>query len=436
MTEGMVRRVLKVMVAACLVLWLCPGAAPAGGPGPADTYFSVLSFNVWGLAGAKIREARMEEIGHEAAALSPDLVVFVEAFEEPHRKILVESMKRAGYPVRSVCWHQWPPGGYGSGIMLVSRYEMVDDHYLAFQVPGNDKLGKGMAITRVRTPRGEIALIGLHALARSWPYRMGGRVVENDPKKAERLLQFYEISEAMTAAVTGDNAASAVIVAGDFNVPPELLEYKLLLALTGAYNSFDCLHPGQNPSTFDSRTDNWASINLGRIDHVIFLNNPDRSVAGPRLRPVEARPAMTDKFDPGNGRPVNLSDHYAIYARFCLAADPGQDYQGPSWGQRPWPSEARGPISGQDRQRLIAELRSGPSAGTDDAVLFTKLGMDLLARSDESGLYKSRPVKAAAKLLVGTCLGESRPLDWRERSALIEDLDRERRSGVGGGGRD
>jgi len=107
--------------------------------------------------------------------------------------------------------------------------------------------------------------------------------------------------------------AKSIIAAGDWNVSPEMLEFHVLLKLTGFENSFDVLHPGENPSTF-AKTDTWVTDDFSRIDHIFYKNFPGDQ--GFWVKPVESRLVMTEKVKDPAGKEVNLSDHYGLLTVF------------------------------------------------------------------------------------------------------------------------
>jgi len=175
----------------------------------------------------------------------------------------------------------------------------------------------------------------------------------------------------------------AVIVAGDFNVSPELLEYQLLLARSGLKNSFDALHPGENPPTFS--VDNpfvfphLKGMNQ-RIDHILFRNFVTGQ--GPGLAPEESRVVMKETFALPSGRQVYTSDHYGMFTVFAL--DGGETIS----GAMEMPASLG---AAQARQ-----LRQNSGRGVDlkqDPDLWNLLALGILAQADRDIVYKSRAVR-------------------------------------------
>jgi hypothetical protein len=128
--------------------------------------------------------------------------------------------------------------------------------------------------------------------------------------------------------------ARSIIAAGDFNVSPEMPEYRFLMAKTGFESSFEVLHPGENPSTF-SKEDVWVTDEFSRIDHIFFKNFAGG--AGFWLKPVESRVEMNEKFvSPKDKREINYSDHYGLWTEFEVITDGSAITPSPE-GAMPWP---------------------------------------------------------------------------------------------------
>jgi len=146
-----------------------------------------------------------------------------------------------------------------------------------------------------------------------------GKYMPGDPKQVDRLLHMYQIDRFVRTHKS--RFGRSIIVAGDFNVSPEMLEYQFLVKKTGFENSFDALHPGENPSTFS--TENiYVDDEYSRIDHVFFKNY--EGTQGFLVRPVESRLEMVERFaNPKNMKDINYADHYAVWTEFEVVADEG-----------------------------------------------------------------------------------------------------------------
>jgi len=391
-----------------VLVWLWLLAASASGQ-----ELKVLSYNVWGITGAKYRPERMAEIAKRITELNPDVVVLAEAFEQEHREILLKGLREQGFPLQTVRYY--PNGGYGSGVMVLSKYPAVQDQFAGFRVyvppgRGETKMGKGMAALQLHTPQGDIELIALHALSRTMPLKIWGRVMQTDARKCNRLLEMYEIAE-MVKQKPAETGVKGVIVAGDFNISPELLEYQLLLALSGLTNSFDALHPGENPPTFASGNSfvfpHLPGMNQ-RIDHILFRNFG--AGHGPGLVPKESRVVMKETFALPQGEQIHTSDHYGMFTVFAL--DGAESKAGAIFGP---PG-----ISAAEAEQLRRRVK--PSDLKAEPELWDRFALSILKSSDEKIVYKSRAVKAAAKVIVEVNGGAEFPLHWRDRRALRRAL--------------
>ena len=368
----------------------------------------VLSYNVWGIFGARYRPERMAEIAKRITELDPDVAVLVEAFEPEHREILLQGLRAQGFPLETVRYY--PNGGYGSGVLVLSKFPLVRDRFAGFRVyvppgRGETRMGKGMAALELHTPDGDVLLVALHALSRTMPLRLFGRVIQTDARKCNRLLEMYEIAD-LVKQKQAETGVKAVLVAGDFNVSPELLEYQLLLALSGLKNSFDALHPGENPPTFASENPfvpHFQGMNQ-RIDHILFRNFMNGE--GPGLSPLESKVVMKETFTLPSGQPIQTSDHYGMWTAFAL--DGGQSQAGAI--------ESQAGISANQAEQLRKRLKQSGINGEPE--LWTRFALAILKNSDEKIVYKSRAVKAAAKVIVDLNGGTNFPLHWRDRKAL------------------
>ena len=282
----------------------------------------VLTFNIWGIIGAKHRMDRMDAIGKRIAEVDPDILAIEEAFEWRHRRKLLNSLQEAGYKYESKLYFR---NVYGSGILFISKYPVVESDFQQYRVLGGWKDiewlgGKGIAYLRLDTPWGGLDFFHTHAIARMTPiFDELGQYIPGDDKEVDRLLNMYQIDRYVEGMRTG--TSRSIIAAGDFNVSPEMLEYNFLMALTGFESSFDTLHPGENPSTF-SVENVFVDDDYSRIDH-IFYKNYDAG-EGFWVKPVESRVTMDGTFElPGKGTSVNYSDHYGLLTVFEVVTEEG-----------------------------------------------------------------------------------------------------------------
>jgi len=298
-----------------------PGVLPETATPVTGPVIKVLTFNTWEIISAKERETRAAAMGKRVAELDPDIISIQEMFEERHRKIFLQSLAD----------HGWKPAGsayfnrlYGSGILFLSKYPILSITFEAYRVnaPWYDIErigGKGLAHLLLDTPYGRLDYFITHAISRTPAiFDDDGNFIPGDPRQVDRILQMYQIDR-FVRALRAPRGRS-LIMSGDFNVSPEMLEYPFLVRLTGFESSFELLNPGQNPSTFCKKTDMWVTDEFSRIDHIFFKNFEGQD--GFWLRPVLSRVEMTEKFKAPDGREYNYSDHYGLYSEFEVVTDP------------------------------------------------------------------------------------------------------------------
>lgn len=295
-----------------LALALLAGAARAD---EAPT-LRVLTFNVWGIFSGKIRPYRMREIAKAIATLDPDVIALEEAFAARHRQLILDGLHEAGYPVAGSRYYRKP---YGSGVFLISKYPIRSTEFTRYAVQCGPfdieyYAGKGIQHAVLETPHGPLDFYLTHVLSRTPAiFDAQGNFIPGDPFQTDRILQMAQIDEYLEA--TRDPQGRSLIAVGDFNVSPEMLEYWVLLKLSGLESSFETLHPGENPSTFSS-ADNWVTDDFSRIDHIFYKN-----FAGTRgfaVKPIESRVVLDQKVPGPDGTPVNLSDHYGFFTVFAV----------------------------------------------------------------------------------------------------------------------
>ncbi len=311
-----------VTTALLLVAATIMAQAPASSAGERPT-IKVLTFNVWGIVGAKARVKRAEAIGRRIAELDPDVIALEEAFEKRHRKALLESLARSGYRTDHSRYYK---NVYGSGLLFISRFPVQEDEFQPYRVIGGWRDiewlgGKGIAHLELKTPWGPLDFFHTHAIARMTPvFDEQGDYIPGDPKQVDRLLHMYQIDRFVRDK--RGPGGRCVIAAGDFNVSPEMLEYQFLIEKTGFENSFDKVHPGGNPSTF-SIENVLVKNDYSRIDHVFYKNYD--GAEGFWIKPVSSRVEMDSKFeDPKNEKMINYSDHYGLMTEFEVIKEPGR----------------------------------------------------------------------------------------------------------------
>jgi endonuclease/exonuclease/phosphatase family metal-dependent hydrolase len=275
----------------------------------------VLTFNLYGIIGAEAASLRAAASAHKIAQLDPDIIALEEAWVYRDRSIFLDHLQKAGYEIKD--W-RYVRNLYGAGLLLVSKYPIIQFRFERYKVAGGTSDlewlgGKGISYALLQTPWGPLDFFHTHAIARMTDvFDATGHYIPGDPLETDRLLQMHQINRYVRGQRLQNNRS--LIMVGDFNVSPEMREYRFLLALTGFENAFDLLNPGQNPSTFSVKNV-FVTQECSRIDHVFFKNFTGTQGFG--LKPVTAKIEMTDLFtNPKDMTQINYSDHYGLLVEF------------------------------------------------------------------------------------------------------------------------
>lgn len=117
----------------------------------------VATFNIFDLPPfGSHRAERMHAIGRRLAELAPDLIGFQEAFYPGDRSILLTELAQSGL----VHSRYFRSGFVGSGLLIVSRFAIVEAHFRRYSRWGKPHkvwhgdwwAGKGVGLVRVRLP--------------------------------------------------------------------------------------------------------------------------------------------------------------------------------------------------------------------------------------------------------------------------------------------
>ena len=257
----------------------------------------VMTYNVWGIPTSADRAARMVAIGRELATMNLDIVGLQECWLKADRDRILDGI--AGSGLRYT--HFYPSGFMGSGLMILSRFPIVDVGFhrytlngLPLMIPEVDYYGgKGIGFARLDTPNGEIAVFNTHIIA---------RYNEEDIFHAHRAAQAYEFAQYVNTHA-GDRP---VIALGDFNFGPRNIGYRLISQLTGLANAFETVHGSE--SEFNRY-----------IDHVFTRNGNTHALA-----PTRAQIAM--QHAPPESGLQRLSDHEAVLAELTPSESSSINY--------------------------------------------------------------------------------------------------------------
>lgn len=277
----------------------------------------ILSLNTWGLAFplARDRRRRIGSIGKALDHLGLDLVGLQEVWLKADAEILTQAAQAAGLPYA----HYFEGGITGTGLLTLSRYPITLVDFRLFRLRPRPDIptqadyyaAKGIGLTRIQSPWGELDFYNLHAVAQY-------EVDLLDRFAAHRASNMYESA----LFINAHSAQHAAIVTGDFNINPMQLGYRLITSLTGLQDTYTALHPGHAGHTVTHQ--NMYSVGYvggidgERVDYVCIRDGADLSLAAQQCDIV-----LTIQPDHPK-RPY--SDHFGLYACLEVQAQTQADF--------------------------------------------------------------------------------------------------------------
>ena len=366
---------------------------------------TVLSFNTWGIKGAKYRKERMTLIVGAVSELNPDIIVFQEVFENWEAEILKKGLARSGYLLENMRHFSFPKSS--TGMMVVSRYPIVDERfkpYFGFDPDsGKEKIIRAQASFLIDFKGKKILFITSHIMPRILPTWIKGKVINYDINQVEQILEFYQLAE-FTAQEQREKSANTVIVAGDLNADPCLISYQLFLSLTGLKDAYTYLYPDKKITTYSPKDNPFAVIASGAIDHILFGNFS--SELG--LVASSAKVLFNQPYKSPSGKSLFLSDHFGIWAKFSFEK-PRAIIKNPAiiWEKS---------IDDREKAELISWLESEKDIPSNLAI---KLGMAVLSQQVVVKKRNARLTRAGAKIIVSA---NKDLLNSSERKALLRWL--------------
>jgi endonuclease/exonuclease/phosphatase family metal-dependent hydrolase len=272
-----------------------------------ETKLRALTLNVWGVPFITAeRKIRIAAIAKHLLELKPDVVAIQEAWLSLDRRTLVEGGKRVGLKH----WHYFASGVNGSGLLLLSRYPLVDVAFLRFKLTSRPERvpneldyfgGKGIGYARIQTPTGFVELFDAHPVA-----QYSGD--SNDLYRAHRAAAAYEAARFINAHTNGKYP---VILLGDLNTRPDQLPYRLIRELANLSDSYSERNP-QDPGFTYSVNNPYSNKNepSTRLDYILYRSGSESGIT-----PVSS--ALC--FNQINTLvPRAFTDHYGVLSEFQL----------------------------------------------------------------------------------------------------------------------
>jgi endonuclease/exonuclease/phosphatase family metal-dependent hydrolase len=283
-----------------------------------------LTLNVWDIPIASDRPERMKAIGEQVTALDPDVIALQEAFTPEDRDRILGNLAPGRWPYS----HYFASGLVGSGLMIISRYPIVDASYYRFRLTGRPErlleadfyAGKGIGYVRLQTPVGQLDVYDTHALAQ---YVSDA----DDEYTAHRASNLYEAAR----FIDGQSRGNPVLFCGDLNTRHQP-GYRLVTLLGKLTDCDTTANPGDPGITYSTTNPYNNGEPSQRIDYVFVRNGAS---LGFNIR--SARVVLKEQV---SGRPKAYSDHYGVIADLELTPNP----------------ESRSQVDPQDVKRALDDL--------------------------------------------------------------------------------
>ena len=368
--------------------------------------YSVLSFNIWGIKGARYISERIKIVPGAIAKLHPELIVLQEVFESWEAEELKKAFISQGYSPDNIRHLSFSRSS--TGMMILSRYPILRERfqpYFGFDPEsGKEKIIRAQASFLINREGEKILFITTHIMPRIFPTWIKKRVIQYDVNQIEQILEFFQLAEFIRSEQK-ETGAGVVIVAGDLNADPCLLSYQLFLALSGLINAYDYLHPQESEGTY-LKSNPFALIESGRIDHILFGNFSEK---GAGLVPITAQVVFKHPYVSEKGRELYLSDHYGIFAQFQKSSSKPL--------ARPLPDQLWQKLNSEERNTLLKWLEQRKDACVS-AELVIKLGINILSEQTRAEKRDSGLVRAGARLIVSQRFGEKFSLRAKDKKLL------------------
>lgn len=241
-------------------------------------------------------QARLEALAKLLAARSVDVICLQEVVRRRSLAALADARSQFPYVATSTVGPQ-----VRGGLVVLSRYPISLASFERYRLLsrhdppslGDWLMQKGRLITRVDLPGGAIQVINTHL--QSNPAGEWSRPNRWNRRQAAELLQLGE-------TVSGTDEHVPLVVAGDFNTPPDFAPFQQFLQATGLLDSM----AGDPRPTCRTSAD---LLHPTAIDHLLV-----RSPVGSRPVVQAGLAFENERAEGAGGHLVDLSDHFAICA--------------------------------------------------------------------------------------------------------------------------
>lgn len=290
---------------------------------------------------AALRSVLVDASNGEAAALRllgghmPDVIGLQEVFVSDTFESVKEAASAAGLPYvhRFLSGTDLPARCDGAGVAIVSRWPIINAAFFPYAVNGrwqnlhhwDQQVGKGIGLATLRSPAGPIDvytshLVSQYADADAEDAEFGEHTwEERDHYLHHRVAQAFEAGHFIRLT----SRASLTLMLTDLNANPDSLAYKTVCAIAGLSDSFADANP-DSPSaiTFGGDQSRYANAShplLGgekcdvdqRLDYCLYR-------ASGRWKLEQAAIALSEPVDCGDGKSLQVSDHFGMTATFSV----------------------------------------------------------------------------------------------------------------------
>ncbi|XP_033740259.1 putative neutral sphingomyelinase [Pecten maximus] len=275
----------------------------------------VLTLNCWGVPtpiACQLRMERMTAIGDRLKRGDHDLVVLQEVWDKGDFKILLDRVSEV-----FTYNHYFYSGAIGSGVCVFSKFPIQESFYYRFSLNGYAHKvfhgdwfgGKGVGMCVIQFGDFRLGLFCTHLHA-----EYNG---VDDEYLAHRVSQAFEMSQLIKLTAT-KHLCDFVITAGDFNLQPTDLGYKILRENAQLRDSWLELNDETDSGmTCDISSNYFTSPSQlqmfpkgKRLDYILVRNNEGTSV-----EVVNCQVTM-GKIP---GHPYNYSDHEGVSATLSIS---------------------------------------------------------------------------------------------------------------------
>jgi len=302
-------------------VWISGSRPPDVLPEADSVTLEVIGYNVWGLPfwlpDAR-RWERLPVIPEKLREMPVDLIALQEAYDPLFRRYLIGTL---GHRYRrgsdALCRQTMRFAGARDctgGLLTFSRFPIAAESFHMHEYDDDSRweermLGKGVLLTRVATPVGEVLVVNVHLYAGRQPEDEAVRL-RQVRRLAELLGQHREIPILLVGDLNTEHPALPESIDGPPRTPTAVYHFVVdSLGFTDARPNPTEAHLTYDP-THNPHADSWYHRNLGReVFDYIFVRVPD----GLTVEVSEQRTIFTD--DP-------LSDHFGTRARIVIERAP------------------------------------------------------------------------------------------------------------------